>query len=123
MRDADWLEALGARGVARACAFAGAFGKPLGVVEWDPAYPPQLQMNTSAADPSVMHHFFSKLLWMEGKLLTKTARELAVSRHQFMVAFLNAYGEETGILAKVAKTAGVYGDGNHAALDPSRSCV
>ena len=95
VRDADWLDAIGARGIARVFAFAGHYGCPeMGKVDWDPEKPEKLEMNTSGADPSPIYHFFSKLLWLKDLMQTDTGKMEAEKRHQFMVDFLKKYGVE-----------------------------
>ena len=95
VRDADWLDAIGARGIARVFAFAGHYGCPeMGKVDWDPEKPEKLEMNTSGADPSPIYHFFSKLLWLKDLMQTDTGKMEAEKRHQFMVDFLKRYRVE-----------------------------
>jgi len=95
VRDADWLEAIGARGIARVFVFAGHYGCPeMGKVEWNPDVPERLVMNTSGPDPSPIYHFFSKLLWLKDMMQTETGRIEAEKRHQFMVDFLKRYKSE-----------------------------
>jgi len=95
LRDADFLEAMGARGIARAFAFIGWYrGKSLGELDWDPDDPPKLRMNKTGPDPSAIWHFASKLLRLKGMMCTKTGKRLAERRHAFMVRFLKRYGIE-----------------------------
>ena len=95
LRDADWLDAIGARGIARVFVFAGHYGCPkMGTVDWDPEKPEKLEMIVSGPDPSPIYHFFSKLLWQKDLMLTNTGKMEAEKRHQFMVEFLKRYREE-----------------------------
>jgi len=95
LRDADWLDAIGARGIARVFVFAGHYGCPeMGKVEWDPDFPTKLVMSVSGPDPSPIYHFFSKLLWLKDLMLTETGRLEADKRHKFMVDFLKRYKSE-----------------------------
>ena len=95
VRDADWLDAIGARGTARVFVFAGHYGCPeMGKVDWDPENPKELEMNTSGPDPSPIYHFFSKLLWQRDLMQTETGKIEAEKRHQFMVDFLKRYKVE-----------------------------
>ena len=96
LREADLLDAMGARGVARAFAFAAFYGSPegLGVLDWDPEDPPDLQTNQDGPDPSAIYHFASKLLKLKDLFLSKTGRGMAEGRHRFMVEFLKRYGAE-----------------------------
>jgi uncharacterized protein len=95
VRDADWLDAIGARGIARAFVFAGHYGCPeMGKVEWNPDFPTKLMMSVSGPDPSPIYHFFSKLLWIKDLMLTETGRLEADKRHKFMIDFLKRYRSE-----------------------------
>ncbi|HYA22185.1 MAG TPA: hypothetical protein VEG31_03325, partial [Thermoproteota archaeon] len=95
LRDADFLEAMGARGIARAFAFIGWYrGEALGVLDWDPERPPDLRMSETGPDPSAIWHFASKLLRLKGMMCTRTGRRLAQRRHTFMVRFLKRYAAE-----------------------------
>ena len=96
LREADLLDAVGARGIARAFAFAAFYGSPegLGVLDWDPENPPDLQMNPDGPDPSAIYHFASKLLKLKILFVSETGRKLAEGRHRFMVEFLKRYGAE-----------------------------
>lgn len=95
VRDADWLDAIGARGIARVFTFAGHYGcLEMGKVDWDPEKPEKLEMNTSGPDPSPIYHFFSKLLWQKDLMQTDTGRTEAEKRHRFMVDFLKRYRAE-----------------------------
>jgi len=95
VRDADWLDSIGARGIARVFAFAGHYGCPeMGKVDGDPDNPDRLEMNISDVDPSPIYHFFSKLLWQRDLMQTRTGKIEAEKRHQFMVDFLKRYRAE-----------------------------
>ncbi|RLG54109.1 MAG: hypothetical protein DRO00_02155 [Thermoproteota archaeon] len=96
LRDADFLDAMGARGIARVFAFAGAYGCPrgLGKLEWDPKNPPKLKMNLNGPDPSAIYHFASKLLWLKDLIFTREGKKLAKERHEFMIKFLERYKKE-----------------------------
>jgi len=95
LRDADWLEAMGARGIGRAFVFGAHYGsREMGEVKWNPENPVKLKMNFKGADPSPIHHFFSKLLWLRNGMQTKTGRKMAEGRHKLMVKFLKQYKSE-----------------------------
>lgn len=98
VRDADWLDAIGARGIARVFVFAGYYGSPdMGNVDWNPDKPQKLEMNLVGPDPSPIYHFFSKLLWLKDLMRTETGRKEAEKRHQFMIDFLKRYKSECSI--------------------------
>jgi len=95
VRDADWLDAIGSRGIARVFAFAAAHGcEELGRVEWPLDPPPKKRMSLIGPDPSPIYHFFSKLLWVKDKMATKSGKMIAESRHQRLVEFLKNYRSE-----------------------------
>ena len=95
VRDADWLDSMGARGIARVFAFAGHYGCPeMGKVDWEPEKPEKLEMSVSGPDPSPIYHFFSKLLWLRDLMQTEAGRMEAEKRHQFMLEFLKRYKAE-----------------------------
>jgi len=76
VQDADRLDAMGAIGIARTFAYGGKHGRPLdGGIE----------------------HFHEKLLLLKDEMNTKTARELAESRHAFLEEFLARFEEENNV--------------------------
>lgn len=96
LRDADWIEALGARGIARVFAMAapGKRYQEMGKVKWTPRKPTKLKRYLAGMDPSPIYHFFSKLLWIKNNMQTKTGKKLAKERHEFIVKFLEQYKKE-----------------------------
>jgi uncharacterized protein len=98
VRDADWLDAIGARGIARVFAFAASNNcETLGTVEHDINNPPKLKMSLVGTDPTPIYHFFSKLLWVKDKLCTETAKKLGEERHKLLLVFLENYKKEMQI--------------------------
>lgn len=91
--DADKLDAIGARGVLRALAYALAHGMP--------AYaPPSAQFLASGqlqpGEPhSAYHEFVFKLAKLKDRLYTATGRALAEKRHAVMTAFFESLKEES----------------------------
>lgn len=96
LMEADLLDAMGARGIARAFAFAAFYGSPegLGILDWDPEDPPRLRMNLNGPDPSAVYHFASKLLHLRDRFSSRIGRRLAGERHRYMVEFLKRYAAE-----------------------------
>lgn len=93
VRDADRLEAIGAIGIARTFAYGGYVGRPL----HDPAIPPVLPDSKEEYRMHVgttLNHFEEKLLLLKDRLVTKTARELAVERHAYMDEFKRRFHQE-----------------------------
>jgi uncharacterized protein len=80
--DADKIDALGAVGVARAFAYAGAHGQRL----WAPLDEASTQGDGTAGHTPV-HEFQVKLSRLRQVLTTATGRAIAEERHAFTVAF------------------------------------
>jgi len=101
VRDADWLDAIGARGIARVFAFGQAHGaRTLGKVKEDPRlFYVGVDMNITGPDPDPISHFYRKLLKIRDLLQTETGKRLGQRRHQLMLDFLQQYREEGGIAA------------------------
>ena len=74
VQDADRLDAIGAIGIARTFAFGGKHERSL---------------------DSSIEHFHEKLLLLKDMMNTKTATEIALKRHDFMLIFLKEYKEES----------------------------
>lgn len=91
--DADKLDAIGARGVVRALAYALAHGMP--------AYaPPSAQFLASGklqpGEPhSAYHEYVFKLSKLKDRLYTSTGLALAEKRHAVMAAFFESLREES----------------------------
>ena len=94
LQDADNLDAIGAIGIARTFAYAGAYGIPM--------YVPDLPLGRASydesdqPDPSTIHHFYSKLFRLKDNMHTQTAREIAAERHRFMEQFVELFLLEWG---------------------------
>lgn len=90
VQDADRLDAIGAIGIARAFHYGGYRNRPI----HDPGIPlatgmtPEAYMKNQA--PTI-HHFYDKLLLLEGRLHTATAKRLARGRHRFLLDFLRQF--------------------------------
>ena len=95
LHDADCLDAIGARGIAREFAYAGYSGcKEIGEVLWDIDNPVKLDMNLGGIDPPI-YHFFSKLLHLEKSMYTRKGKEIASARHECMKKFLKRFKAES----------------------------
>lgn len=93
VQDADRLDALGAIGIARAFAYGGHKGRPL----HDPDAPPQLHASFAAYQAnqgSSINHFYEKLLLLQDRMNTDTARAIARERTAFMRAYLDQFYRE-----------------------------
>lgn len=94
LQDADRLDALGARGIARAFAYGGHVGQTM----FDPLRRPQA--NQSRADyrrnqTTTINHFYEKLLLLESRMNTTMGKSLARDRHEKTLAFLEEFLNET----------------------------
>lgn len=73
VQDADRLDAMGAIGIARTFAFGGKNGR---------------ELNSS------VNHFYEKLLLLKDKMNTKTGKEIAKERHNFLKLYLDELNKE-----------------------------
>lgn len=97
--DADKLDALGASGVARAYALAGARHQRLWAVV-DPAYaeraPEAGHGDLVAEEHTPVHEYLFKLVKLQDRMTTETGRSMAEERHRFMAAFFARLEQEVG---------------------------
>lgn len=93
VQDADRLEAVGAIAVTRAITYGAVKNRTL----YDPNIAPRIAKNKAQYrndDSTTINHFYEKLLLIKDRLNTETARQIAVSRHQFMLDFLEQFKAE-----------------------------
>jgi uncharacterized protein len=84
MQDADRLDAIGAIGIARAFNYGGFRNNPIFIPDEVP----------NGKSRSTIGHFYDKLLKLKGLMNTKTGKELAEERHQYLEDFLKQFYEE-----------------------------
>lgn len=93
VQDADRLDAIGAIGIARTFAYAGAHGDLI----YDPELPPREKMTKEeyrTEKTTAVNHFYEKLLKLKNLMNTNTAKEMAEARHQLMEEFLQKFYHE-----------------------------
>lgn len=90
--DADKLDSIGAIGIGRAFAFAGAHGNRLWTEAWA-AVPPD-DAKPQGHDYTPVHEYVYKLRRIIATLHTATARAIAVQRHAFMQTFFDRLDAE-----------------------------
>jgi uncharacterized protein len=95
LHDADKLDAIGAIGVARAFAFGGHEGQRL----WAEVAPNYSENLETRHEHTPVHEYHIKLVKIQDRLLTESARTLAKERHTFMVAFFERLQQEVCGLA------------------------
>ena len=93
VQDADRLDAIGAIGIARTFAYAGAHGDLI----YDPTIHPREKMTKDeyrTEKTTAVNHFYEKLLKLKNLMNTDTAKEMAEARHQLMEDFLQKFYHE-----------------------------
>ncbi len=97
VQDADRLDAIGAIGIARCFNYGGFKHRAL----YNPEISPNLKMSKEEyknSNAPTINHFYEKLLLLKDKMNTVTGKKIALSRHDFMVEYLNQfYSEWNGI--------------------------
>jgi uncharacterized protein len=92
LQDADNLDAIGAIGIGRTFTYGGARN----IKMYDDSVSLDLGDNFTDAkdDPSTIHHFYHKLFRLKDNMNTKTGKELAEKRTEFMHKFVDEFLDE-----------------------------
>jgi uncharacterized protein len=94
VQDADRLDAIGAIGIARAFNYGGFRNRPI----YDPTIPLREYEDSGAyhrSEAPTINHFYEKLLLLKELMNTRSGKQIAVQRHQFMLEFLEQFYYET----------------------------
>lgn len=92
LQDADNLDAIGAIGIGRAFAYGGAHNMKM----YDDTVPlnEEYDYKEGQIDASAIHHFYHKLFKLADNMNTKTAKEIAKQRTEFMKKFVQEFLDE-----------------------------
>lgn len=97
LQDADNLDAIGAIGIARAFAYGSANGIPI----YSENFKRIVNDNYVESDnleSSTIQHFYDKLLKLGDNMNTKTAKNIAKKRAQFIKEYINEFMNEVNII-------------------------
>jgi len=93
VQDADRLDAIGAIGIARCFNYGGFKNREM----YNPNIPPNLNMTKAeykASKAPTINHFYEKLLLLKDQMNTKTGKQIATIRHNYMEGFLKQFYAE-----------------------------
>lgn len=93
VQDADRLDAMGAIGIARTFAYGAIKGRPIFSPE-EPAQFHETEAEYRANKGTSINHFYEKLLLVNERLNTETAKKIGQGRHEFLQKYLLRFLEE-----------------------------
>jgi uncharacterized protein len=96
VQDADRLDAIGARGIARCFAYSGFKARPIYDQKIVPVAHASFE-DYKAGRGTAINHFYEKLLLLKDLMNTNAAREIAVGRHEFILQYLDRFFKERKI--------------------------
>lgn len=91
--DADKLDAMGAIGISRVFAYGGANNRHIHDPSVKPVQHDSFEAYKSGTNSSI-NHFYEKLLLLKDRMYTRTAHDIALTRHKFMKSYLEEFYEE-----------------------------
>jgi uncharacterized protein len=91
--DADKLDAMGAIGIGRVFAYTGATGGQMYVPGEKVVHHMSKDAYLSKQSSAVIH-FYEKLLLLKDRMYTKTGKQMAIRRHEFMERYLDEFYAE-----------------------------
>ena len=93
VQDADRLDAMGAMGIVRTFSYGGCINQEIHNENISPVQHGSFEEYKSKRSSSI-NHFYEKLLLLKDRMNTKTGREMAEQRHEFMEDFLSQFFAE-----------------------------
>lgn len=93
VQDADRIDAMGAIGIMRSFVYAGAHGIP----PYIPGIAPRIHATIKSYkthEASSLNHFYEKLLVLKNHMNTRTAKKMAIERHNVMLKYLDNFLKE-----------------------------
>lgn len=98
VQDADRLDAMGAIGIARAFAYGGFTRKQLIFsADCDPRSKIDEEEYMQNKCASTINHFYEKLLLLKDMMNTQKGREIAQTRHEFLLKYLQTFYDEWNV--------------------------